>query len=296
MPDTKRQHYVPQFYLRQFEDKDGFLWVYDKQTDKEFKCRSENICQERLLYETTWEGANEKLGKYVLLNDIENLFSGKEGSYAQIVSRVLKLCTPHQKRNALICNGKEKKLLAEFAVNLYVRNPWTMKVFELDHIPEDLEDNQELQAMREAFSLLGFGNMDSLVKAAQKKAFITDDFDGGFSVELTERLRQVELTFFYSLDAAFVTSSFPSGLGEDSSAVGVEKISSFLPLSPNVAVMFGNFEHMHDFRNRMVVLKKDMVMEFNQKYMEHSAEQVRYIICRDELLLKEMIRQRKNEV
>lgn len=295
MPETKRQHYVPQFYLRQFEDESGFLWVYDKQDRKAFKCRSEKICQEKLLYETRWEGANERLGKYVLPNDIEHLFSEKEGKYAQVISRVLKVCTPQQNKNALICNSDEKRLLAEFAVNLYVRNPWTMKVFELDQIPEDLKDNQELQAIREVFSLLGFGNMDSLVKAAQKKAFITDGFDGGFSVELTERLRHVELTFFYSPDSAFATSSFPSGLEEDSYAVGDEKLSAFLPLSPNVALMFGNFKHLHSFRNRMTRLRKDMAMEFNQKLVNFSAEQVRYIICKDKTLLRELIQQRKSE-
>lgn len=290
MSDTKRQHYVPQFYLRQFEDKDGFLWVYDKRDKKEFKCRSENICQEKLLYETKWENADENLGKYVLFNDIEHLFSEKEGKYAQVISRVLKVCTPQQKKNVLICSSDEKKLLAEFAVNLYVRNPWIMKVFELDHIPEELEGNQELQAMREVFSQLGFGNMDSLVKAIQKKAFMSDGFDRGFCVELTERLRHVELTFFYSTDSAFATSSFPSGLEEDD-----ETLSAFLSLSPNVAVIFGNFNCLHNFRNRMMRIEKDKVMEFNKNIVNLSAAQVRYIICRNESLLRELIQQRKSE-
>lgn len=295
MSETIRQHFVPQFYLKQFEDNSGFLHVYDKLNKHIFKCRSKDICQEKNLYETPWENASEKLGKKVLSNDFEHFFSRKEGKFSQVISKILSVCSSAQNKNALICKSEEKKLLAEFIVNLYVRNPWTMAMLQLNEIPKDLDSNQEIQIMRQMFSRLGFGSLNSMIIAAQKKAYITDEFGRGFCGELTQRLCNVDLSFFYSDDSAFVTSSFPTGFGEDSSAVGFEKISNFLSLSPNVAVMFGNFNYIHKFKNRMTRLSKDIVMEFNQIFFSRSTEQVRYIICHNSSLLEELMRQKKSD-
>lgn len=63
---TKKQHYVPQFYLRNFTSDDNKLWVFDRVKEEYYFQTPKEICYEKYLYETPWEDANQKLGKYVL--------------------------------------------------------------------------------------------------------------------------------------------------------------------------------------------------------------------------------------
>ena len=54
MSDVKKQHYVPQFYLRSFTDDDGFLYAVRRGTNgvgSVFKTRTDGVCAERYLYE-----------------------------------------------------------------------------------------------------------------------------------------------------------------------------------------------------------------------------------------------------
>lgn len=54
MSDVKKQHYVPQFYLRSFTDDGGFLYAVRRGTNgvgSVFKTRTDGVCAERYLYE-----------------------------------------------------------------------------------------------------------------------------------------------------------------------------------------------------------------------------------------------------
>lgn len=46
----KLHHYVPQFYLRLFANEDGYLWVYDKNTQKVFRTTPATIAAETYFY------------------------------------------------------------------------------------------------------------------------------------------------------------------------------------------------------------------------------------------------------
>lgn len=46
----KLHHYVPQFYLRLFADEDGYIWVYDKNTQKVFRTTPATIAAENYFY------------------------------------------------------------------------------------------------------------------------------------------------------------------------------------------------------------------------------------------------------
>lgn len=51
MANLKRQHYVPQTYLRRFTNEQGKLFVYDKLADKVFASTPADVAQERLFYD-----------------------------------------------------------------------------------------------------------------------------------------------------------------------------------------------------------------------------------------------------
>ena len=126
---TKTQHYVPRFYLQNFTDDDGYLWVYDTQNECIKRVTPESICAENYLYETRFEHASEKAGKFVIPNDIENIYSKYEGKFSSLIKKIQEICVPSQNENALIIHTSEKEVLFSFIANLCVRNPRNMKKF-----------------------------------------------------------------------------------------------------------------------------------------------------------------------
>lgn len=50
MSNTKKQHYVPQFYLRYFSLDQGTIFVYDKYKERDFKTNIGKVAQERYFY------------------------------------------------------------------------------------------------------------------------------------------------------------------------------------------------------------------------------------------------------
>lgn len=52
MADTKKEHYVPRFYLKEFcDDSDGKIWVYDKRNGQSRKQRISEIAMENYFYD-----------------------------------------------------------------------------------------------------------------------------------------------------------------------------------------------------------------------------------------------------
>ena len=96
---TKKQHYVPQFYLRNFTSDDNKLWVFDREKKEYYHSAPKDICFEKFLYETPWEDANPKLGKYVLENQIEDYFAEKEGEYSSLLRKIIGICKETKNRN-----------------------------------------------------------------------------------------------------------------------------------------------------------------------------------------------------
>lgn len=120
---TKRQHYVPQFYLKNFCDSTGFLWGWDKLKKGIFKCATKDICQSAFLYENELKNANPKCGKFILPNSIENTLANMEGEFSTCISQVLQICRNPANRDVLICSSKQKQILTKFAINMMLRNP-----------------------------------------------------------------------------------------------------------------------------------------------------------------------------
>ncbi len=103
--NTVKEHYVPQFYLKNFADDNGLLHIYDFKKKKIFTQSAKNICYENNLYETKWENSNPKFGEFVLQNHIENIFCKYEGEFSKVLSKILLTCTPSQNLRTLILHG-----------------------------------------------------------------------------------------------------------------------------------------------------------------------------------------------
>lgn len=282
---VKSQHYVPVFYLKNFVNSSGKLYVYDRKENELFLCMPQKICQSKFLYETPWEDTKVDRGKYVLCNTIENSFSACEGRYSTVVKRLLNICVPSQNPHALICSHKDKEELISFTVNLFVRNPWAMDYFEMDTIPKELDEHPVSNAVRKLLEELNWGGANSLIKHSIKCADLLEHDEGGLVRELKQEIAKLNFTFYYSKSGKFITSSCPSCLGYFKNG----KVFAYLPLSPYVAVSFGDSIVSREDNNRMGVINTDDTMGVNRIYLSLDTKRVRYFIGNSDVTLQEYL-------
>lgn len=263
-----REHYVPQFYLNQFTDGNGLLHIYNLDQKKFYTQKPKNICFEKNLYETEWEDANPKLGKYVLANSIENEFCKYERDFAMLLQTIIGVCTSEQKNNALVLHGEERITFFRFVVNLLVRNPMSMESFALSEISEEVKCSDEMIVLRNIMRELGFNGADSIYIAAQKKVMLTDEIEGSFPQLCVEHLKKVWFTFFYTQNNEFITCDMPVCLGNDYTISDEDKTCLYLALSPKVAVLFGNYNVPRGTKNKIIKIESKHVDFFNSQIVK----------------------------
>lgn len=197
MQMTKKQHYLPQFYLDNFTNNKGKLWIYDQLKRNIFTSSPRDIACENYLYETRWENANPDLGDFVLPNQIEKKFAEQEGRYSKLLKRIVSICTNTQNKKALICNREEKEILASFISNIYLRNPWSMRQADLDCVTDGIMDVEEIKAIDFILQSMELGGTESLIKFSSKKIWLDEEFDGGIQQKFKKILRSMKFCFLY---------------------------------------------------------------------------------------------------
>ncbi len=84
MSRVKFQHYVPRFYLENFCDSTGKVWVYDKHLGKTYCTKAENTGGETHFYDVA--EVDDKMGEDQF---IEKMFGELEGEWAYVLGRWL---------------------------------------------------------------------------------------------------------------------------------------------------------------------------------------------------------------
>ncbi len=287
---TKNQHYVPKFYLRNFLNANETLWVYCKLTEKYFQRSPNSICYEKWLYETRWEKADPKLGKYILQNQLEKKFIPFEGTWNTLVRKIIDICGNPLNKNSLICNKDEKKTLASLVVNLFLRNPRSLNQVELNMVVDDLmSSNEEIQSIDQLLSDMNFGDTKSLIKAAQKKVLLDEEFSGGAPEQMINDLLGLSLSFLVSKDQEFITSDFPVLCKLFETAAGeIYPQKIYLPISPYCMLQYSNDPMARFYTNRVVPISNEDVNKLNRSYMK---SQSKLLIAREESILKYIVDQ-----
>lgn len=283
---TKKQHYIPQFYLRNFVDNSQMLWVYNRGKDNFFHVPPKDICKKDCLYETLWEDADPKLGKYVLPNQIEKSFAKNENEFNKILKEIISICKNPQKKNTTICNKENRKILSRFVVNMFLRNPYSLN--QINCFPEEVMKNKEIQSINESLQFLGVGSTKSLIKAAIKNVCLNEEYKVGIPELLLNELLNFNYSFFVSKEEEFVTSSFPVIFKIYGSEDGITPSKySYLPLHPNVALFYS--DSLKEFRNRIKFLSKNYVKQLNTLYLKIDTKKVPYIIAHKKSTLEDLI-------
>ena len=212
---TKKQHYVPRFYLSEFVDDDNKLTVFDFQLNKQFKIDPKNYGYENHLYETPAQDTDLELGKYALENQIEKIFSNYEGDFAELLKKIKTICTLTQNPDALILKQKEKILLYKFIINMIIRNPCNMEILQLNEVSSDINNSDWMISLRKELDNIGLDGIDSLVIAAQKIVMLTEEIPDSFPRQCTDILKKFPFHLFFAREGEFVTSNLPVCLCDD---------------------------------------------------------------------------------
>ena len=274
---TTKQHYIPRFFLERFADKDGVLWIYDTENNKKYEKRAENICYINNLYETKWDDPANKEEKYVLQNDIENTFSKYEGEFAKTLKEIDRIIRDDLNSSALICSNRNKEILCRFVANLIFRNPKTMEEYKLSEIDDEILNADETKSLCYVLDQIGFGSGLSIIKAAKKKAYLTEEIDGGMIMGCVKDMRALPFMFLYAEEGSFILKDMPVCAGTDKSILNENQLCFYVPLSSKIAVLYGNYNEIR--RNRMVKINQDRVNDLNSVYIGAKEKQVKRILC-----------------
>lgn len=271
---TKRQHYVPQFYLENFVNKSGKLDVYDREKDSLIILPLKDACVQNYLYETRRDKSNIYFDEFILGNKNENELSIKEGQYANIIKRVIKKCGEPKNEKALICDFFEKDILADFMTNLFYRNPWTLKQLLYDEIPDYLREKPMIKGATEIFKMWEWGSIDPIIRAAEKRAFLNDEIQQSPYTLMKNSLKNIGFTILKAEASEFIISSLPVLPDFDKENM-VQSL--YCPLSKKYALLYVNNFSKKNIKNKITKASEEVVYELNEKYLKLNIDNARFL-------------------
>ncbi len=287
---TTKEHYVPQFYLRNFLTSDDMLWVYDRKKNRYFHSLPKDICYEKNLYETPWENANSKLGKFVLQNQLENEFARRENVYNKTLKKVISICSNPKNKNALVCSSLDKNILASFVINLLLRNPWSLNTAKIDSTSSPIMELEDIKTICDVVESIGMGGARSLVEAAANKVWLDESFTGSVSESFKNELLHLNCVFVVTKSQQFITSSFPVQYRTFDTSDGMTHIESIIcPLNPNYALLYSINPITKPYKNRMVLIPAKTADIINSCYLKTDTEHTRFIIASEKSILERLV-------
>lgn len=274
---TKKQHYVPEFLLKNFCSSDGKFAAYNIQYKSYSRKSPAQVCYKDFLYET-----RNNNDEFILCNEIEKYFSEKEKEYSDCINDVLwKTQYPYYLTHE-ICTINEIETLYSFAANLIVRNPYTMNLSDCSDLVDDIKKSKEYAKISALVKRCDLGSADNILQAAFQKYFLDDRNESGTAALFIDEIKNLNFLIWISPNNQFVTSTFPIAIDffEDKA---FRKI--IIPLSPHCTVLF----HEHETNNVVRLINDEQVIEIN-KLISNVAMQGRdFLFAKDKKAIEELI-------
>lgn len=282
---TKKQHYIPKFYLRQFAEGEH-IYVYDKFTRKLYIRKIDEVCCENHLYETEWNSPTHPDEKFLFYNKIEKDLSRKESEYSKVIKKINEICLSGKNDNALICRKNEKEQLRSFVANITCRHPKYIKAVDEDVINSDFSKDEEIKPYVEIINTFDMGNPKDFLRMGAKIGVLSEDLKESPSYKVKQQLESMEFCVCVTDNKEFIITDYPlfvTHKDEESD----ELDSLFIPLHPKVGILFFDpilHKKYHKFRNRIFNLTNESVGKINEGMA--LGEQSERVMCRDKNTLK----------
>jgi len=149
--EPKLHHYVPQFYLRQFYDRSGRFWVWDKNSSKVFCASSRSVATGTHFYRVP-----ELIGTDVNPLFLEKELASLEAKAANVLSRCTKLLSAMKPMDRLQLEKDDRWSLSIFIAVQFLRTAEQREILALyslengaykDDISEDEKINLHVQML-----------------------------------------------------------------------------------------------------------------------------------------------------
>lgn len=243
---TKKQHYIPRFYLRHFVDSSGKLHVYNRENDAYYASSPADTCEEQYLYEVEYSQAPKvDTGRHFRPNEIENRLQVLEDKLAPPYEALFKFCDTldfkaeeFQKSRAAIC---------ALAAHLLARHPLLLRdereraedfAQEFKHDIGSLSA-LEIERLEEAgwhgdfLALTEYAIIDTLLFSTDARV----PTNRAYQAFLKKHLAVLEAPF----GTPFITSSLPLDIVHDSGDVNSYEFQvAYMPLSSKYAAFFSD--------------------------------------------------------
>lgn len=258
---TKKQHYVPQFYMRYWINGESKMLAYfDLKNKRLGHIPPKSVCYGQYQYE---------IGKFGDEYLCPNMFEDKYGELETKVSNMLQRLFAIMDNNdnfALICSKSERELLRRFVVTMFLRNAH----FEMESFLDSVLYDEKLQEFRALMDMLGSGRMDAdIVRNIVKNIVVSSDMSqchgqelGGILYRMLDEFVEALRMSILRSDNYFVFSDVP---------VHLESRGVYMPLSPKYAIIYGD-KTVVQYSNRIYDIPYTYAIKLNQTYLNFVEE------------------------
>lgn len=247
---TRKQHWVPRFYLRHFADSSGQLHAYNKNSGVFYRTKVEDVCSKRDLYEVKYSDIEaDSDDRYYAQNLIEAKLSEDESRISVPYTRLLRCCRDATLEGDTIRRGRQA--VCELISNLIVRHPVAMQ----GDRRKAREESSLLQVdgvlTEEDRVLLECSGWNDDHKAlAELSAVATMFFSEDGSIPVN-RIRETFLEKHFSIleapiGSSFVATSMPMFIiGPEDDSYDIDL--AYMPLSSEYAALFTTDSSLEPF-------------------------------------------------
>lgn len=265
---THNGHIIPNFLLCFFKDQDGKFYYLNKTYKNIGHCSTENACSSYDTYEIKRNFCNGE--KYLLCNHIENGLSVRENEYSRLCKKIISVCNNPYNKFALILNHDEKELLAEFVMNLHLRNPDRLPHYK-DESYSELKNNgffKELEELKsqypdEDITKMLDGSVDFVLT---KESVLSMDGKGLLYYYKQKLLSEGSFCIIKSDEDDFVISDNVGGCSKDGFIV--------IPISPRYSILVSFDKHFKSKHQQNRLCTVDDSLEISQKLYRESVQYV----------------------
>lgn len=283
MSKVKYQHFVPRFYLEQFVNSKGRLWVYDKSLDKAYARKPDKAGGQKFFYDVP--DLDEKVG---ISQFVEKFFQPFEGAAAAILAGWL---AKLESRRYFRIYEDEKRVFALFLATQLLRTPnhrkfimqmgaTIQKICTQAHLdvarPELADIDFEVKWCKEAEPLF---HAENIVDEDMLEHCASTLFNHIWIVAQNE----TDSTL-YTSDHPIVRRPHKGGGWRSHSGYGSPGIELNFPLSPSYCLTLLERGYWQKFQRSDGKLSERAMNEENVQYNNSLQldESSRFIYCRDE--------------
>lgn len=295
MPEPKKHHYLPQFYLKKF-CRDGLLWVYDREQN-EYRQQAPKVTAVRKHYYTTLKPDGAKS------TEIEKFFSVIESRTKPIINKI-------DRRQKI--TQEEKETIAIFISFLHTRIPDFEKMVNelttksMDAVNKKIFSSEKSAAaiMRKVESKTGEKfeiSPQDMVNFVRSGEYTLEQSNRGYTLDMMLDMGKNTINFLLNMDWAFaqtsgdnsfITSDNPFTLippkdydpkgfyGYGLTTPGAKKI---IPLSKMSCLSIGDYGHSV----MGGIIPKEVVRKIN---ISLAIGCDRFIIARDKEILERIVK------